>query len=87
MALSSKISLKPRGKKSLSLSSLGKIALRADRTSCYVYTSLRAGSSLSGTRASGQEQSGEEAPRKSLSRLAASPLDFTLAAKPGTLVL
>jgi len=38
-------------------------------------------------RRSGGKESGEEVPRKSLSRLAASPLDFSLAATPRALVL
>ena len=53
--------------------------------------SLLAGSPLSHAREwrrekrSGGKESGEEVPRKSLSRLAASPLDFALAASPHTL--
>jgi len=57
------------------------------------FCSLRAGSPLSRTRErrrakrSGGKESGEEVPRKSFSHLAASPLDFALAATPRALVL
>ena len=57
-----------------------------------LYVSLRAGSPLSHTRERrrakqfGGKESGEEALRKSRSRLAATPLDFALAATPRELV-